>query len=73
MKRRAADGKQCLTDVADAEQLLRLVQSVPSPKAEPFKCWLAQIGSQRLNQMEDPEPGIQQALRDYRNLGYSDD
>lgn len=69
----AADGKQRLTDVADTEQLLRLIQSIPSPKAEPFKQWLAQVGSERLSQMEDPELGIKQALQDYRNLGYSDD
>lgn len=73
LKMLAADGKQRLTDVADTEQLLRLIQSVPSPKAEPFKLWLAQTGSERLNQIQDPELGIQQALRDYRNLGYSDD
>ena len=59
--------------MADTEQLLRLIQSVPSPKAEPFKQWLAKVGSQRLDQIQDPELSIQQALRDYRNLGYSDD
>lgn len=73
LKMPAADGKQRLTDVADTEQLLRLIQSIPSPKAEPFKQWLAQVGSERLSQMEDPELGIKQALQDYRNLGYSDD
>ncbi|WP_274584737.1 Bro-N domain-containing protein [Neisseria leonii] len=73
LKMAAADGKNRLTDVADTEQLLRLIQSVPSPKAEPFKQWLAQVGSERLSQMEDPERGIRQALQDYRNLGYSDD
>ena len=73
LKMLAADGKQRLTDVADTEQLLRLIQSVPSPKAEPFKLWLAQTGSERLNQIQDPELGIRQALQDYRNLGYSDD
>lgn len=73
LKMTAADGKKRLTDVADSEQLLRLIQSIPSPKAEPFKQWLAQVGSERLSQMEDPERGIQQALQDYRNLGYSDD
>lgn len=56
-----------------SEHILRLIQSIPSPKAEPFKQWLAQVGSERLSQMEDPERGIQQALQDYRNLGYSDD
>jgi len=62
-----------LTDVADTEQLLRLIQSVPSSKAEPFKQWLAKVGSERLDQIQDPELGIQQALQDYRRLGYSDD
>lgn len=69
----AIDGKMRLTDVADTEQLLRLIQSVPSPKAEPFKQWLAKVGSERLDQIQDPELGIQQALQDYRRLGYSDD
>lgn len=71
LKMPAADGKQRLTDVADTEQLLRLIQSIPSPKAEPFKQWLAQVGSERLEQMEDPELSIRQALQDYRNLGYA--
>lgn len=69
----AIDGKMRLTDVADTEQLLRLIQSVPSPKAEPFKQWLAKVGSERLDQIQDPELSIQQALQDYRRLGYSDD
>ena len=73
LKMRAADGKMRMTDVADTEQLLRLIQSVPSPKAEPFKQWLAKVGSQRLDQSQDPELSIQQALQDYRRLGYSDD
>ena len=73
LKMRSADGKYYKTDVADTEQLLRLIQSVPSPKAEPFKQWLAKVGSQRLDQIQDPELSIQQALQDYRNLGYSDD
>ena len=73
LKMQSADGKYYKTDVADTEQLLRLIQSVPSPKAEPFKQWLAKGGSQRLDQIQDPELSIQQALRDYRNLGYSDD
>lgn len=73
LKMRAADGKMRMTDVADTEQLLRLIQSVPSPKAEPFKQWLAKVGSQRLDQLQDPELSIQQALQDYRRLGYSDD
>jgi len=73
LKMQSADGKYYKTDVADTEQLFRLIQSVPSPKAEPFKQWLAKVGSQRLDQIQDPELSIQQALRDYRNLGYSDD
>ncbi len=72
LKMTAADGKQRLTDVADSEQLLRLIQSIPSKKAEPFKLWLARIGSERLDQLQDPELSIQQALRDYKRLGYSD-
>ena len=73
LKMQSADGKYYKTDVADTEQLFRLIQSVPSPKAEPFKQWLAKVGSQRLDQIQDPELSIQQALQDYRNLGYSDD
>ena len=73
LKMPAIDGKMRLTDVADTEQLLRLIQSVPSPKAEPFKQWLAKVGSERLDQIQDPELSIQQALQDYRRLGYSDD
>lgn len=73
LKMQSTDGKYYKTDVADTEQLLRLIQSVPSPKAEPLKQWLAKVGSQRLDQIQDPELSIQQALQDYRNLGYSDD
>ena len=73
LKMPAIDGKMRLTDVADTEQLLRLIQSVPSSKAEPFKQWLAKVGSERLDQIQDPELGIQQALQDYRRLAYSDD
>ena len=73
LKMQSADGKYYKTDVADTEQLLRLIQSVPSPNAEPFKQWLAKVGSQRLDQIQDPELSIQQALQDYRRLGYSDD
>ena len=73
LKMQSADGKYYKTDVADTEQLLRLIQSVPSPKAEPLKQWLAKVGSQRLDQIQDPELSIQQALQDYRRLGYSDD
>ena len=72
LKLRAADGKMRLTDVADTEQLFRLIQSIPSPKAEPFKQWMAQVASQRLDQMQDPEKSIDQAIVDYKRLGYSD-
>lgn len=71
-KLRAADGKMRLTDVADQEQLFRLIQSIPSPKAEPFKQWMAQVASQRIDQMQDPELSIEQAIMDYKRLGYSD-
>lgn len=73
LKMQSVDGKYYKTDVADTEQLLRLIQSVPSPKAEPFKLWLARVGSLRLDQIQDPELSIQQALQDYRSLGYSED
>ena len=73
LKMLTADGKMRLTDVADSEQLFRLTQSVPSPKAEPFKQWLAKVGSERLDQIQDPELSIQQALQDYGRLGYSED
>lgn len=72
LKMPAVDGKMRLTDVADTEQLLRIIQSVPSPKAEPFKMWLAKVGAERLDQMQDPELSIQQAMIDYKRLGYSD-
>jgi hypothetical protein len=72
LKMMAIDGKMRLTDVADAEQLFRLIQSIPSPKAEPFKLWLAQVGSERLDEMEDPEISIDRALENYRRLGYSE-
>ncbi len=72
LKMRASDGKMRLTDVADQTQLLRIIQSIPSKKAEPFKRWLAEVGSERLDQMADPERSIHQALRDYKRLGYSD-
>ena len=71
-KFRAADGKMRQTDVADTEQLFRLIQSIPSPKAEPFKLWMAQVASQRIDQMQDPELSIEQAIVDYKRLGYSD-
>ncbi len=73
LKMTAPDGKQRLTDVADTEQLLRLIQSVPSKKAEPFKLWLAHLGQKRLNQLQDPELSIEQAIKDYRRLGYSEE
>lgn len=72
LKMRSADGKSYLTDVADTEQLFRLIQSIPSPKAEPFKQWMAQVASERLDQMQDPELSIEQAMTDYRRLGYSE-
>jgi hypothetical protein len=72
LKLTAADGKQRLSDVADTEQILRLIQSVPSKKAEPFKMWLAKVGQERLNQLPDPERSIEQAIKDYRRLGYSE-
>ena len=72
MKLRAADGKMRLTDVADTEQLFRLIQSIPSPKAEPFKRWMAQVAAERLDQLQDPELSIEQAVEDYRRLGYSE-
>ena len=71
-KLQAADGKMRLTDVADTEQLFRLIQSIPSPKAEPFKIWMSQVASNRLEQMQDPELSIEQAMVDYKRLGYSD-
>ena len=72
LKLKADDGKMRLTDVADTEQLFRLIQSIPSPKAEPFKQWMAQVASQRMDQMQDPEKSIEQAIIDYKRLGYSD-
>ena len=72
LKLKAADGKMRLTDVADTEQLFRIIQSIPSPKAEPFKQWMASVASQRMDQMQDPELSIDQAIIDYKRLGYSD-
>ena len=72
LKMRAADGKMRLTDVADTEQLFRLIQSIPSPKAEPFKLWMAEVAARRIDQMQDPELNFEQAYADYRRLGYSD-
>lgn len=73
LKLLAADGKMRMTDVATAEQLFRLIQSIPSPKAEPFKQWMAQVAATRLDQMQDPELSIEQAVSDYHRLGYSDE
>ena len=72
LKMKATDGKMRLTDVADTEQLLRIIQSIPSPKAEPFKQWMAHVATERLDQMQDPELSIEQAMMDYKRLGYSD-
>ena len=72
LKIEAEDGKMRLTDVATTEQLLRLIQSIPSKKAELFKLWLAKIGSERLDEMQDPEISIDRALKQYLNLGYSE-
>ena len=72
LKMQASDGKMRLTDVADTEQLFRLIQSIPSPKAEPFKQWMAGVASQRIDQMQNPELNFEQAYADYRRLGYSD-
>ena len=69
---RAADVKLRLTDVADTEKVFRLIQSIPSPKAEPFKLWMAQVASTRLEQMQDPVKSIDQPVIDYKRLGYSD-
>ena len=71
LKMRAADGKKRLTDVADTEQLLRIIQSIPSPKAEPFKMWLAQAGRERIEETIDPELTIERALETYQRKGYS--
>ena len=72
LKMQSSDGKRYLTDVADTEQLFRLIQSIPSPKAEPFKQWMAQVAAKRIDQMQDPELSIEQAVADYRRLGYSE-
>ena len=72
LKMTASDGKMRLTDCLTIEQLFRLIQSIPSPKAEPFKLWIAHVAKERLDQMEDPELSIQQALLDYKKLGYSE-
>lgn len=71
LKMKAVDGKMRMTDVADTEQLLRLIQSIPSKKAEPFKLWLAQVGSERIDETADPELAIDRALETYLKKGYS--
>ena len=73
LKMRAPDGKMRLTDVADTEQLFRLIQSIPSKKAEPFKLWLAKVGRERIDEAQDPERTIDRAIYEYRQLGYSED
>ena len=72
LKMLSSDGKYYKTDVATAQQLFRLIQSIPSPKAEPFKVWMAQVAAERLEQIQDPELSIEQAMKDYKRLGYSD-
>ena len=72
LKMKASDGKMRKTDVADMQQLFRIIQSIPSPKAEPFKQWMAQVSAIRWEQMQDPEMSIEQAIADYRRLGYSE-
>jgi hypothetical protein len=72
LKLQAEDGKKRLTDIADTEQLFRIIQSIPSPKAEPIKQWLADVGAQRIDQMIDPEQTFQMAVEDYRRQGYSE-
>ena len=72
LKMVAADGKQYMTDVADTEQVLRLIQSIPSKKAEPFKLWLARVGNERIDESIDPELSINHAIQNYRRLGYSE-
>ncbi len=73
LKMTAEDGKKRLTDVADTEQLLRIIQSIPSPRAEPFKMWLAQVGRERIEETIDPEQAIERALETYQRKGYSDE
>lgn len=72
LKLKAEDGRMRLTDVGTMEQILRIIQSIPSPKAEPFKQWMADVAAIRLDQMQDPELSIEQAMADYKRLGYSD-
>ena len=72
LKMLAPDGKMRLTDVTDTEQILRLIQSIPSKKAEPFKMWLAKVGNERIDETIDPELSIDRAIQNYRRLGYSE-
>ena len=72
LKFKAADGKMYATDCLDTQDLLRLIQSIPSPKAEPFKLWLAKVASERLEEMQDPELSIDRAMEQYLQLGYSE-
>jgi len=72
LKMQSSDGKYYKTDAADTEKILRLIQSIPSPKAEPFKQWLAQVASERLDELQDPELTIDRAMKDYLRLGYSE-
>ena len=73
LKLKAADGKMRMTDVATSQQLFRIIQSIPSPKAEPFKQWMAGVAASRIDQLQDPELSIEQAIADYQRLGYSDE
>lgn len=73
LKLPAPDGKMRMTDVATSEQLFRIIQSIPSPKAEPFKQWMAEVAATRIDQLQDPELSIEQAVADYRRLGYSEE
>ena len=73
LKMTAADGKRRMTNVATTEQLLRIIQSIPSPKAEPFKLWLAEVGKERIKETIDPEQAIDRALETYQKKGYSDE
>lgn len=73
LKMQSSDGKFYMTDVADTEQILRLVQSIPSKKAEPFKLWLARVGNDRIDEIADPEQAIQRALQYYQKMGYSNE
>ena len=70
MKKKAADGKMCLTDVADMQGIFRIIQSISSPKAEPFKLWLAEVGKERIDEIIDPELTIDRALETYLKKGY---